>query len=97
MKMAGMAQKVLEMVIPLAGSSSPLGQTVMKALKEIGAHVPPGAVTPADMQNMIQQLIMRQAQFGKNMQMMRQRSAQPQQAAQPAQAQPQPAPQMAAA
>lgn len=88
MKMAGMGLKVLEMVVPLAGSSSELGKAVMDAIKKIGAFVPPGAVTPADMQNMMQQLMLRQKQFGQNVQAMRQQGAQPPNPAQPAPAQP---------
>lgn len=89
-KMTGMALKVLEMVIPLAGSSSELGRAAMDSLRKLGAFVPPGSVTPADMQNVIQQLMLKQQQGGQMMQRMQAQSARPQQPApQPGGAQPQ--------
>jgi hypothetical protein len=81
-KMTGMALKVLEMVVPLAGASSELGKATMDSLRKLGSFVPPGAVTPADMQNIIQQLMTRQQQFGQNMAAMRKPGAEQQSAQQ---------------
>jgi hypothetical protein len=83
LKMGGLVLKVLDMLIPLAGSQSELGRAAMDSARKIGNLVPPGSLTNQDIQNMVQQLMLRQAQFGQNMAAMRARQGQPQQGGAP--------------
>jgi len=78
-KMAGLALLVLEQAMPLAGASSELGKEIHKAIGGIAKHVPPGSVTPADVKNVIQQLLLKQEQFGAQMQRLKSQQAQAQQ------------------
>lgn len=54
----------MAMVIPLVGAGSPLGQSLAKALTDIGKHVPPGAASPQGQQDFIRQMAMKQMQMG---------------------------------
>lgn len=85
-KMAGMALKFLEQIIPMAGSQSELGSAAMDAMRKLSKFVPAGAVTPQDVERMVQQFMIKQRQFGANMQAMQ--AGQARQAAAPAQGAP---------
>lgn len=74
--MAGLALLILERALPLAGASGDLGRSIHSAIGQISKHVPPGAVTPADIKNQMEQLMLRQQQFGAQMQRMRAQAAQ---------------------
>jgi hypothetical protein len=74
----GVFVKNLEQIIPLVGSSSPIGQDVLKALQMLSKHIPPGTVTPAGEQNQIQSMAMRNSQNTAQAAQMRQQQAQPQ-------------------
>lgn len=93
-KMVGLALLILEQALPLAGAGSEPGKVIHKSIGDLSKLVPPGAVTPQDVQNVLQQLMMKQAQFSQQMNQMKQQQAQPAQAGAP---QPGGAPQMARA
>ena len=69
----GVALKQIEQILPLAGSGSPLGKDLLKAINILAKHVPEGAVTPAAEQQSVQ----RMAQQNQQNQMMQQRMRQP--------------------
>jgi hypothetical protein len=85
--MTGMALLVLEQALPLWGAGSEPGRAVHKAIGDLAKFVPPGSVTPADVKNVVQQMLMKQEQFGAQMQQMKrqqmQGQAQPQAGAAP--------------
>jgi len=58
----------LEEIIPLVGSGSEAGKDVLDALKKLGKHVQPGAVSPAAQRNVLQNAQLRNAQQAKMMQ-----------------------------
>lgn len=68
----GIAIKVMQSAVPFLDISSPAGAAVMKALKDLAQHVPPGSVTPAGEKNEMQNLMLRNAQQGQQAQQMRQ-------------------------
>lgn len=67
----GLVVRGLEQLLPMFGATSDIGQAVMSAIKSLAKHVPPGAVTPAAEKNQIEQLAMRHAQQGQQMQALR--------------------------
>lgn len=70
----GVIIRQLEQLIPLTGSTSEIGQTVLKMLNMAAKHIEPGEVTPAAERNTLDQLQMRNMQ---NQQMNQQLRAQP--------------------
>lgn len=78
-KMAGLALLIMERAMPLAGSNTPLGNELHKCIGGLAKHVPAGAVTPADIQSQIQQLMLRQQEFGAQKQALAARAMQQQQ------------------
>jgi len=54
--------KVLERALPMAGSSTPLGKAVMKAIADLGKHTPQGGGSPGVEQNALQDLMLKQKQ-----------------------------------
>jgi hypothetical protein len=85
--MMGLALIVMEQAVPLAGAATAVGGDLLSAIKLVAKHVPPGSVTPADINNVVQSLMMKQQQATQQIQQMRQQQAQPQQQPAP-QAQP---------
>ena len=69
--MMGMAIMALEQAVPLLGAASEPGKDVLQAITRLSKHVPPGTVTPADVKNMLDALMMKQQQFGQQMQQMK--------------------------
>ncbi|MDE2097102.1 MAG: hypothetical protein KGL39_07640 [Patescibacteria group bacterium] len=63
-KMTGLALLILERAMPLAGSNTPLGNEIHKCIGGLSKHVPAGSVTPADVASQIQQLMLKQQEFG---------------------------------
>lgn len=80
--MVGLGLMALENAVPLVGASTPEGQDLLKAIQTLAKHVPPGAVTPQDIKNVIQQLMMKMQQGQQQLQQMQAQRQQPQQAAQ---------------
>ena len=76
---AGVALKLLEMAAQKAGATSELGQVLYKMIPQLAKLIPPGAVTPAGEKNEIQNLMMRNAQQGSQVQQARQGAMAPQQ------------------
>ena len=76
-KMVGMALKALEAAVPLLGATSEEGRDVLQSMTRLGRHVPPGAVTPQDMMNTLKAMVMKQQQFGQQMQAMKGAAAAP--------------------
>lgn len=81
--MVGLALLILEQALPLAGAGTEQGKVIHKSIGDLAKLVPPGAVTPQDVQNVMQQLLLKQQQFGQQMQQMRQQQAPPQAGVQP--------------
>lgn len=75
-KMTGLALLVLEQALPLAGAGSELGRDIHSSIGRLARHVPPGTVTPADVKNVVQQLLLKQEQFNQHVQMLRAHQAQ---------------------
>lgn len=74
----GIVIKALEKILPLVGSSSELGQEVLKSIKGLAKYVPAGSVTPAAEQNQLQAAQIRSVQNGQNAALLRQQQAQQQ-------------------
>lgn len=64
MQAVGALLNGMAMVIPLVGAQTPLGQSLAKALTDIGKHVPPGTATQQGENNFMKQMAMRQQQMG---------------------------------
>lgn len=79
--MMGLGLMLLEQAVPMVGASTPEGQDLLRAITNIGKHVPPGSVTPQDINNVIQGIMIKQRQGMQQMQQMKQQ--QMQHAAQP--------------
>lgn len=71
----GMGLKALAAGVALVGPSGPLGQAVLKALQEIGKHLPPGATTEAGEKNAMESQMMQMHRNGPMMAMLRQQAA----------------------
>ena len=67
----GLIIKQLTDLLPMAGATSDIGKTVMKAINDLAKHVPPGSTSPAAEKNSIEQMAMRNAQQSQMMQQMR--------------------------
>jgi hypothetical protein len=66
----GMALMIMEQAVPLAGASSEEGGSLLKSIQMLAKHVPPGSVTPADIQNVAQQVLLKARQGQQQMQQM---------------------------
>ena len=60
---AGAVLNAMAMVIPLVGAHTPLGQSLAKAMTDIGKHLQPGAASPQGERNFMQQMMQRQQQM----------------------------------
>jgi len=78
----------LAMIVPLVGASSPLGQSLTKAMLDIGKHIPPGAATEQGKTNQLQSQMMKQQQMRPQLAAMRSQGQAP--SSQPAIAPPPP-------
>ena len=67
----GMVIKQLEEIIGTAGATSEIGQAALKMLNIGVKMVPPGSVSPASAKNNIEQMAMKNAQNGQQMQALR--------------------------
>jgi hypothetical protein len=79
----GVVVMALEQALPKAGTSSPMGQDILKALQILSKHVPPGSVNPAAQNNQIQKMAQGAAQNAQQQAMLRQQQAAPPGAAAP--------------
>lgn len=70
-KKLGLALVMLEEALPLLGAASEPGKDVLSVVSKLAKHVPPGAVTPADIQSQLQQLMVKQQQNAQQMTQMR--------------------------
>ena len=86
----GLALLILEQAQPLVGSGSEPGKIVHRCIGDLAKIVPPGTVTPADVQKGMQALLMKQSQFNQTQQRLQQQQQAPQGAGAPPQAQPAP-------
>lgn len=66
----GSVVKQMEELIPMVGSTSDIGQAVLKALNSLVKFVPAGAVTPAAERNNLQQAMTRNASQDQQLQML---------------------------
>lgn len=76
--MLGMGLLALERSLPMLGAASEPGKDVLQSISRLSKHVPPGSVTPTDIKNALQKLMIEQEQFGMQMQQMKQAQQQPQ-------------------
>jgi hypothetical protein len=68
-------------IVPLVGAASEIGGDIVDAIRKLAKHVPSGSVSETGKQNAMQELMVKQAQTGPQIQQMRQQAAQqPQQA-----------------
>ena len=79
---AGMARvqliiKLMEQTVPLVGAASELGKALLTGLQGLAKHVQPGTVSPAQEQNSLESLRMRQMQMAPQLAALRQQGAQP--------------------
>jgi hypothetical protein len=72
----GSVVKQLEEMTPLFGSSSEIGQEVLKTLNRLAKYVPAGSMTPAAERNNIQQMATRNAQQDGQLKALQQRQGQ---------------------
>lgn len=79
-KMAGLALLVLEQAGPIAGANTDIGKEIYSSIARLAKYVPPGTVTPQDIRQVAQQVLIKSQQF-QQMQSARAQQAQPQQAA----------------
>lgn len=70
-KMVGLALLILESALPMAGAGTPMGNEVHKAIGGLAKHVPPGTVTPQDIQSQMQKMMLKQQQAGAQMAQMK--------------------------
>lgn len=78
----GLVVQQLDEIVKLTGASSEIGQTVFEVLKKLLKYVPAGSVSPAAAKNNIEQMAMRNAQQGQQMQALKAQQGQQQQPAQ---------------
>lgn len=64
MEATGALLNAMGMLIPMVGAGTPLGQSIAKAIGDIGKHIQPGAATPQGSKNFAQQMMLQQAQMG---------------------------------
>lgn len=64
-------------IVPLVGAASDIGGDILDALRKLAKHVPSGSVSDTGKKNAMQELMMKQAQMGPQIQQMRQQAAQP--------------------
>ena len=60
---AGALLKGMAMVMAMVGPETPLGQSLNKAITDIGKNIPAGASSPAGEDNFIKQMALRQQQM----------------------------------
>lgn len=82
-KLVGLALLVLEQAGPIAGANTRIGNEVYSTIAKLARLVPEGTVTPADIRQVAQQVLMKTNQFQQQMQA-RQGQGQPQGQAAPA-------------
>ena len=60
---AGALLKGMAMVMAMVGPETPLGQSLNKAITDIGKNIPPGASSPQGENNFVKQMALRQTQM----------------------------------
>ena len=68
----GVVIRQLEQLVPLAGATSDLGKSILKALNDLGKHILPGEVTPAAERNTLESAMMQNQQNSAMQQQLRQ-------------------------
>ncbi len=58
----GVVIRQLEQMVPLAGATSEIGKSILKALNDLSKHIQPGEVTPAAERNSIESMSMQNQQ-----------------------------------
>ena len=81
MKKLGLIVDMAGEVLPLVGAASDAGQALVKAIGSLAKFVPPGSVSPADKEQMLKQMLIKNQQ---NTQMVSQLQQQQQKPAAPA-------------
>lgn len=71
----GVVIKQLTDILPLVGATTEVGEAIMSALRSLGKHVKPGAVTPAAEANQLQRAQLQNAQNGQVLQRLKQMAA----------------------
>ena len=71
----GVVLRQLEQMVPLAGATTDLGKSILKALNDLAKHIQPGEVTPAAERNTLESAMMQNQQNTAMQQQMR--AAQP--------------------
>jgi len=59
----GALLKGMAMIMAMAGPETPLGQSLNKAIADVGKHMPAGASSPEGENNFIKQMALRQQQM----------------------------------
>jgi hypothetical protein len=60
---AGALLKGMAMVMAMVGPETPLGQSLNKAIADVGKNIPPGAASPQGEQNFMKQMALRHTQM----------------------------------
>lgn len=81
-KLVGLALMVLEQAGPISGANTEIGKEVYSSIAKLARLVPPGTVTPADIRQVAQQVLMKTNQFQQQMQQAQKPQAAPQSAPQ---------------
>ena len=68
----GVVIRQLEQLVPLAGATSDLGKSILKALNDLAKHILPGEVTPAAERNTLESAMMQNQQNSAMQQQLRQ-------------------------
>lgn len=58
----GVVLRQLEQLVPLAGATTEIGKSVLKALNDLAKHIEPGEVTPAAERNTLESMAMQNQQ-----------------------------------
>lgn len=74
----GAIVKAMTDILPLVGATSDLGRALMKAMTDLGKHVPPGSTSNAGERNQIEKMAMQNQANGQMMQQAKQSAAAPQ-------------------
>ena len=67
----GVVLRQLEQMVPLAGATTDLGKSILKALNDLAKHIQPGEVTPAAERNTLETAMMQNQQNTAMQQQMR--------------------------
>lgn len=67
MQIAQMVLDGLTLALGKVGAGTPLGQSLAKALVDIGKHIPPGSTSPQGVSNAMKTMAMKQHQMAPHM------------------------------